>query len=520
MPMEWDKEQIILKQQGGKQASQILLEGDIIVPDSKPDVREVLSCRGKIKMKDIRVGEERVNLSGELALCILYVSDQGEGAVYAMSTSLPLEDVIYMDGLEKDMKVKVQPILEHLECHIINDRKLGAKAVIGVTAVADRLHKVDVVATDQGENIAFLQGKILVEDVIGEKKDRFVVKQELSVPAGMASVGEILCSEMSLVDQEIRPMEGKVMIRSNLVADILYSDDGGSGTVHVLTEKIPFSGYLEVEGVTPKSMVDVGLTIGDVEVKTSLDDDGEPRLMDLEVAILGDLLAWDVVEKNVVTDAYAPGMETEVLREKIIYPLTIGRTKNQFSIKDKIVLDKNEHSMMQVEKTWGNVLIQDIDVEEDMVEVAGVLSAEILYFCEADDHAICMVKKGIPFQQKIELKGLKEGDEVGVNARLEEIDFQIISQREGEIFATIILEVEAKREETAELVTDVRLKELEKTAKHTAGAVIYKVQPGDSLWSIAKRYDTTIQRILMVNDIENPDNIYEGQKLLIVKMRP
>ena len=42
MPMEWEKEEIVLKQQGGKQASQILLEGDIIAPDSKPDVNEVL----------------------------------------------------------------------------------------------------------------------------------------------------------------------------------------------------------------------------------------------------------------------------------------------------------------------------------------------------------------------------------------------------------------------------------------------------------------------------------------------
>lgn len=520
MPMEWEKEQIILKQQGGKQASQILLEGDIIVPDSKPDVREVLSCRGKVKVKGARVGEDRVNLSGELNLCILYVSDQGEGAIYAMSTSLPIEDAIYMDGLTKDMQVKVQPVLEHMDCQVINDRKLGLKAVIGMTVAANCLHKMDVVIPAQSGSIAFQEGKLLIEEIIAEKKDKFTVKEEISIPAGMTSVGEILSCEMSLVDQEIRPMDGKIMIRSNLVADILYSDDQGSGTVRVLTEKIPFSGYLEAEGMTPKAMADVTLSIGDMDVKTGLDDDGEPRLVEVEAAVLADMTAWEVTEKNVVTDAYAPGMETEVMRETVIYPFTVGRTKNQFSLKDKIVLDKKEHPMMQVEKTWGNLVIQDVEVDNDMVTVEGVLTAEILYFCQEDDHAVCMVKKGIPFRQKIEVKGLKEQDEVEVSGRIDDIDFQIVSPREGELFASVIIDVDAKRMETAELVTDIQLKEMEKTPKNMAGAVIYKVQPGDSLWSIAKHYDTTIERILMVNDIENPDEVYSGQKILIIKMKP
>ena len=50
-----------------------------------------------------------------------------------------------------------------------------------------------------------------------------------------------------------------------------------------------------------------------------------------------------------------------------------------------------------------------------------------------------------------------------------------------------------------------------------AGAVIYMVQPGDTLWKIAKRYRTTVENILAVNEIENPDLIYPGQKLLIIK---
>ena len=43
------------------------------------------------------------------------------------------------------------------------------------------------------------------------------------------------------------------------------------------------------------------------------------------------------------------------------------------------------------------------------------------------------------------------------------------------------------------------------------------IQKGESLWDIAKKYRTTPERILMVNDIENPERLFSGQKLLILR---
>lgn len=39
MPLELAKETMVWREEAGRQASQILLEGDVIVPDSKPDLQ-------------------------------------------------------------------------------------------------------------------------------------------------------------------------------------------------------------------------------------------------------------------------------------------------------------------------------------------------------------------------------------------------------------------------------------------------------------------------------------------------
>jgi len=47
------------------------------------------------------------------------------------------------------------------------------------------------------------------------------------------------------------------------------------------------------------------------------------------------------------------------------------------------------------------------------------------------------------------------------------------------------------------------------------GEVIYIVQPGDTLSSIAQRFGTTVAAIVAANDIANPDLIWVGQRLII-----
>ncbi len=43
--------------------------------------------------------------------------------------------------------------------------------------------------------------------------------------------------------------------------------------------------------------------------------------------------------------------------------------------------------------------------------------------------------------------------------------------------------------------------------------IVHVVQPGETLYSIAYRYGTTVQAIIDANGIANPDQIYQGQKL-------
>ena len=43
--------------------------------------------------------------------------------------------------------------------------------------------------------------------------------------------------------------------------------------------------------------------------------------------------------------------------------------------------------------------------------------------------------------------------------------------------------------------------------------IVNTVDPGDTLWTIAQRYGLTVEGILQLNSIDNPDMIYPGRVL-------
>ncbi|MBR3132699.1 MAG: LysM peptidoglycan-binding domain-containing protein [Clostridia bacterium] len=56
---------------------------------------------------------------------------------------------------------------------------------------------------------------------------------------------------------------------------------------------------------------------------------------------------------------------------------------------------------------------------------------------------------------------------------------------------------------------------VDKPEPDSSEEIIYTVKPGDTLWAISRRYNTTVQSIVDLNNISNPNLIYPGQRFVI-----
>ena len=147
----------------------------------------------------------------------------------------------------------------------------------------------------------------------------------------------------------------------------------------------------------------------------------------------------------------------------------------------------------------------------------GIIDADILYISEDDKIPLNSVKGAIPFAQIIEVKGMKPDSNYDIRPNLDQLSVMMLDSEEIEVKATISLNTIVFDNITEEIITDIEVADIDlEKLQAMPGIIGYVVKQGDSLWNIAKKYYTTVDGIMNINDMES-DRIQPGDKLIIMK---
>src|SRR5690606_23141762 len=111
---------------------------------------------------------------------------------------------------------------------------------------------------------------------------------------------------------------------------------------------------------------------------------------------------------------------------------------------------------------------------------------------------------------------LQKGVVINIKTNLEELDYGL---REDvlSIKASIKNHIFINRERKITIVSQIEETDELIDKKNRPSIIIYMVQKDDSLWDIAKRYNTTVEEIVLANNVISPNTLMPGEKIIIEK---
>ncbi|MDR1000899.1 MAG: DUF3794 domain-containing protein [Clostridiales bacterium] len=513
------REKINLDQNLEPESTQLLLEGDIIVPDVKPDMSQILSTDAKVTIDRTDVSADRVNFIGKMDLAVLYIAKGPDKPVHSMSITAPIDDFINIDGVTKDMWVDIKPVLANVDYKMLNDRKINYRAVVNVACAVQYQEDKDVVVNieDVPEN-QLLKSKLKLNKTVENKLDHFGIKEQITLPSGKPNIQEIIQCITQLANKDIRIAPGRINISGDLLVSTLFKGDSDENFVELVDSEIPFNGSVDITGARDDMFADVNLTVQDQYVQVRPDADGEDRVIDVEVSIGVVAKVFSSEALEILEDAYSTDRSLNIKKETVRYPQLVCRNRNQTTVKEIVQLDNGSPDILQIFRVKGNLLIDEIKIIEDKVIVEGAIEADILYLAESDDTPLFSYQTVIPYRQVIETKGSANDMNVSLDVSIDHIAFNMLSKREAEVRFLLTFNAQVLEEKSVDVVNDIEFNAPDQSAlDNQASMTIYVVQPGDNLWKIAKRYNNSLDDLLEVNGIENANKIFPGQKLLILK---
>ena len=144
-------------------------------------------------------------------------------------------------------------------------------------------------------------------------------------------------------------------------------------------------------------------------------------------------------------------------------------------------------------------------------------SLPLLYLTDDDEEPVRAAREVIPFRFTAEADGITEDSVWQMNLGLEQLTAVMLGGDTVEVKAVIAADVLVLQPVREPVVTGVQTAPLDvKKLQELPGIVGYVVQPGDTLWKIAKKFHTTVDNIKETNSLAG-EEIKPGDRLILIK---
>ena len=126
-----------------KAQTQMTLEDDVIISDSRPDATKLIIDRGNVIIDEVKVTDDHVNVKGKLEFHVLYLAEKGSSAgrsgVADMEGAIPFDEMVFVEGIRGGESVNADWELEDLSVSLINSRKLSVQSVLTLMLTCEEI---------------------------------------------------------------------------------------------------------------------------------------------------------------------------------------------------------------------------------------------------------------------------------------------------------------------------------------------------------------------------------------------
>lgn len=512
--MELIKENIEYEQLLGENSADTVVKGEYLIPDTHPDVAEILMVDVKPTIVNQEVMQDKVYLEGQLEYNVLYLAKEEEKmGVHNVSYTDKFSNYVDIKGAEHKMSCEAEHFIEHMDCIIVNERKIALGGIIKLKAAVYKDYSFEIVKDlPDNRNVQMLKNPTTVDKIVGTTSCDLIAKSHLQVSMDKPQIGNILKCDVSVHKKEIKLADDKIQVTAFALIELLYRGKDTRDLVY-LKDDVYLSKEMDLQGVQSSMEVFSDLKVDAMEYNIKEDDLGERRIVDVEAIINSTVKVMYKDELDMIEDAYSTQTLLELTKKDYALNVMHGQNSCETIVKENLELDTSMPKPVSVVMTMGKVAIVDKKLVENKVVVEGILNVDVVYRSSDEDKYISKISEQLPFNCSVDIPGSKIDMQCVAKTTLESIEASIEANT---IAIKAVVNVQARVNYITHKDFLVEISSVEdEIPKKKASITVYVAQPGDTLWKIAKKYFTTIEQLVKLNTIDNDEGIKVGQKFII-----
>lgn len=480
---------------------------EINLPDYCADIKRILRCFVIPSVSSVQCAGDRVSANGDILVRLIYVGEDDKCDCYEQTESLSVFSDVR--NMPENAAVCAKAVTQFVNCRAASQRRFVVGAGIGVNFTVYGTSENEIICGADDKIIETKTEKIkcITNRVVGEKI--FDVSETVPLPEGKKPIGKITSSCAAVKVSSAKAVSGKVLVKGELEVKTFYISDTKDSTFESYTHTMPISQIVEVPGIEDDFEISSFLEVCFLCTAAKQDSSGTGKLLDIAAKVSAEIIGIKEGGVSFVTDCYCTKYESKPMYKSHEFFCPVMSLDKKMPVSEEGALSsRNVKSIINAQK-----LSQSHTVA--LTDGAAVLKGSVLvgiFFLDNKDK-MQYAEKNVDFETKYDMKekcGKIKSDlsvsaeniKCSANSGKADISFDVlISGRIYNVFAKQALD---------SVTAD------EKSPKAPDGAALtaYYCSKGESLWDIAKRYNTSEKSIKEENGLD--DEIIPDERMLII----
>ena len=508
MEIDVNRENLCINKLVAEKKELVFVEEDMIVPDTKPDILNTINLSGNVCVYKKEVLDGRIKIEGSVNTYIMYVPDSKEDSIRGLNASIDFNQTIDVPEAKEGMNLWEDIGIKDLECKVINGRKINVKIGLDIKVKLQSNEDVEIInSINNVDGVQIMQKNMSLNSLVGSGNTRVYVKDTLNIDE-KDEIAEVLKTEIKLVDNDIKISYNKVLSKCEVKVNIMYLTE--DNRIQKIEGKIPAVGFIDIANVSEDNTCEINNQIGNILIRPN---PTEEHSIYVEIELETACSCFTKKEIRLIQDIYSPIAKLEFSKRNVNVVEDKVITNKEFTITSKTnISELAEGNLIDVELT---PRINKEQVTNSKTIYEGEIIANFIY--NKGSNTGSKISK-IPFEFSIDNPMQSENIEVQTKATIENKSCNILGTNDVECNIDILFSSQYSKNTGINIIDDITLEE-SNTERDYDSLIIYIVQKGDTLWKIAKKFNSTIDDIVKINGIENPDKINIGEKLYIPKFK-
>ena len=506
MSIETSNENVCINRLVMNKEENFVVETDEIVPDIKPDILNIIAVDSNVCVTKKEIMERKVKVEGVVHAYISYLADDEMGNVRCIHSEISFIEMIDCENMNDTMDLVTNVEIKSINVKILNGRKINIQIELCANLQVYSNENIQMIRELKDiDDLQRLNQTYQVNSLVG-KGNTFSYANEIIKLEKTDNLLDIMNVKINMINPETKISYHKVLAKADAQIKIVYiTDDNRINTASAI---IPMMSFIEIPDITEECQCDITYQLKNMNVQPNAAEEHSINV-DLEFSVN----CFASQERNIelIQDFYSPSKELEYSQET----MQLLRDKNQ--LRDIYHFQKQE-----VIQELSNRKIYDVKVSPSITKQQ-ILNGRVLYegdleltffFATTEEgNGINSSKIREPFQFQMATEQIKENS--NIQTAIEVISQDFIVMPDESINTKIDLEFQLDLWNTEEIRLISEVREIPEKRREKHSIIVYYTKPGDSLWSIAKRFGSTIEAILQVNQIENENMIFSGEQIFI-----